>query len=288
MGFPFLRSCCCLVMLAMMVTGCSTVPQEDSSGSPAEESEADSDKNLSQEVAMGEKIHAHILSSFYPYTEPGMVQYLNKIGKSLTAHVKRKDLPYRFTLIYNEKIYATSSPGGFIYVTTGMINFLDNEAELAAVIAHEIGQSQFRDPRLSRSRKILDEITKTGTTVGPAFGSIGALAVIGLAVVHMAVTAQDKSPEERLLASDRQALHYLVEAGYDPQALLDLLYKFLNAGEEILPYFFDYYQSRPITHERFQSLQATFSELPLDGKRLSTYHNVYQETTKGVREIYQV
>ncbi len=288
MNFPGAQGLYVLLTVLMMFSGCSSVPQETPSPSadPADKA-VEPESTTSDEVAMGGKIHAHILSSFYAYTEPRMVEYLNKIGNSLAAHAKRKDLPYRFTLLYNEKIYATSSPGGFIYVTTGMINFLDNEAELAAVIAHEMGQLQYRDPRLSRSRKILDEVTKAGTTIGPAFGSIGALAVIGLAMVHMAVTAQDKGPEERLLESDRQALHYLVSAGYDPQGMIDLLYKFLNANDEVMPYFFDYYQSRPITHERFQSLQAEFSQLPLDGKRLSTYHDVYSETTKGVREIYK-
>jgi predicted Zn-dependent protease len=54
-----------------------------------------------EEVAIGEKIHAQILSSFYAYTDPKVVEYINKVGQSLAARAERKDLPYRFTIIYN-------------------------------------------------------------------------------------------------------------------------------------------------------------------------------------------
>lgn len=241
---------------------------------------------VAEEVALGEKIHAHILSSFYPYTEPAVVAYIQKIGTALAASAERKDLPYHFTILYNDKIYATSSPGGFIYLTTGLIHFLDNEAELAAVIAHEIGELQYQDPRLSRSRKILDAVTQGGAAVAPALGSIGVLATLGLVMVHAMAEAGDLTFEERIQRADTSALHYMVEAGFDPQGLIDHLYKFLNAGQEIIPFFYDYQQSRPITIERFQSLQLEFAKLSLEGKTFSTNRQVYQETTKPVHEIY--
>ena len=78
------------------------------------------------EVEIGEQIHQQILQSFYPYTDPRVVQYVNTVGNHLAEFAARKDLPYRFTILYNEKIYATSSPGGFVYVTTGMLAFLQN------------------------------------------------------------------------------------------------------------------------------------------------------------------
>ncbi len=242
---------------------------------------------LLEEKQIGEKIHAEILSSFYVYSEPRLVNYVNQIGNSIAGHARRKELNYRFTILYNDKIYAASAPGGHIYVTTALICFLDNESELAAVLAHEVGQLQYQDPRVSPSRKALEALTRGGAAVGPAFGSIGALAAMGLVLLHAAAEAGDMSVEERLIQADADALHYLVEAGEDPQGLIDFFYKFLNADQVLTPYFYDYYQSRPISEPRIQAVLKEFSSLPLSDKTFSTHRETFQEATKGIREIYK-
>jgi predicted Zn-dependent protease len=265
--------------LTLLFQGCATSGANKNSGGRI--------FSDSQETAIGEQIHSQIVSTFYVYTEPQMVAYLNRIGSSLAKNAKRQDLPYRLTLLYNEKIYATSAPGGHIYLTTGMVNFLENEAQLAAVIAHEIGELQYRDPRLSRSQKALEGITQVGAAVAPAFGQIGMLAVLGLILVNAAVDAAEKTLEERLLESDHRAMSYLLKAGYDPQALLDVFYKFLKADSKDIPYFYDYYQARPITEHRVLTVQQEFLKLPLQNKSLTTNPKGFQEMTKGIKEIYK-
>ena len=272
-----------IVGLAASLTlhGCANNPKKSLSPSVSLSASA------AEEIAIGEQIHAQILSSFYPYTDPEVVNYLNEIGQSLAAFAERKELPYRFTLLYNDKIYATSAPGGFVYLTTGFITFLQNEAKLAAVLAHEIGQLQEKDPKLSKSRKVLEAVTRGGTMVAPAFGQIGMLAALGLVAMQAIYEKGQPSPEERLFEADRRALEYMVKAGYDPQGMIDLFYRFLNTSRDFAPYFYDYYQSRPITMERFQNLNEKFAGLQLQEKVFSTHHERYQEITLGVREIYK-
>ncbi len=242
--------------------------------------------SIAQEVAIGQQIHTQILSSFYPYTEPEVVGYVTKIGTSLAGHARRHELSYRFTVLYSDKIYAASAPGGFVYVTTGMLYFLQNESELAAVMAHEIAQLQNKDPELSKTKKVLESVTKGGAMVAPAFGSIGALAALGLAVVHN-MSAGEVPVEKKLMRADAKAFSYMMEAGYDPQGMIDVFYRFLNAKGEIIPYFYDYYQSRPITEPRVTAMQKAFEKLPLDGKRFDTNYELYQKTMKPVAEIYR-
>lgn len=274
------------LLILFLVSGCAT-----SSGNNSSETHAASSfpkpipKVLAEEVAIGEQINATIMSSFYPYTEPKVVNYLNLIGGKLAANAGRR-LPYRFTLLYSDKIYATSAPGGFVYLTTGMLYFLENEAELAAVLSHEIGELQFQDPKLSRSRKVLDAVTKGGSAVAPVFGEIGMLAMLGLVGVNM-VADKKRKGNPNLSKSDKLALHYMVESGYDPQGMVDLLYKFISAKNEVIPYFFDYAKSRPITEDRFHSLQSEFAKLPLQDKTLSVNRKEYKEMIAGVAEIYQ-
>ena len=81
---------------------------------------------MNEEAAIGEEIHQTIMASFQPYTEPEVNSYISKIGWDLSGQAARKDLNYRFIILYSDKIYATSSPGGYVYITTGMIYFLEN------------------------------------------------------------------------------------------------------------------------------------------------------------------
>lgn len=265
----------------IIFSGCASTSGAGKNSKPGISSSA------TEEVAMGEKIHAKILNSFHPYTDPRVVDYVNKIGSLLAQHAGRKELPYRFTILYNEKIYATSSPGGFVYLTTGLLNFLRNEAELAAVMAHEIAELQYHDPRLSKSKKVLNALTQSGAIVGPAFGQIGSLAVLGLVLLNAAVEAGQITPEKRLLQSDNRALHYMVGAGYDPQAMIDLLWGFLKADQRIVPYFYDYYQSRPISEARIMNVNQEFQKLPLEGKSFSVRREAYEQAMKGIHQIYQ-
>jgi len=274
------QSLAAFLILSLMVSGCARSGAQISPGSAAQ-------TGLHRaEAAIGEKIHAEILSQFYVYTEPTVVNYVTEIGEAMAAFAERKDLFYRFTLLYHEKIYATSAPGGFIYVTTGLLAFLDNEAELAAVIAHEIAQLQQKDPRLSKARKALNAITRTGAVVGPIFGQFGALAAIGLVMLNSVVESNQIDPEKKLLKSDTKAFQYMVDAGYDPQGFLDVLYKFLNADKKVIPYFYDYYQSRPISQARLDNAGQEFANLSLQGKSFSVNRDMYYETMRGIREIY--
>jgi len=271
-----------LLVLVFLVSSCATrgaITTHDNSGGKL--------ASVSDEVAIGQEIHSQILSTFYAYTDPKVVSYVNEIGFSLASHADRKELPYKFTILYDEKIYATSAPGGFVYVTTGMINFLDNESELAAVMGHEIGQLQFRDPKLSRIRKVLDMVTRGTSMVGPVFGEIGALTMLGVALLNVAVEAGHLTKSQLLLRADKKALHYMEEAGFDPQGMIDLLYKFLHADEVLLPFFYDYYQSRPVTAKRFAAIEKEFNRLPLWDRTFTTNREIFQQTTKGVREIYR-
>ena len=272
-----------LFLILVLISGCASGKKTEAKiTTPVEPLAVDS-----EEAVTGRTIHEQILQSFYPYTEPKVVAYVNRIGQSLAEHAERKELPYRFTILYNDKIYATSAPGGYIYVTTGMLYFIESEAELAAVLAHEVGELQYKDPRLSQSRRMLGAVTQGGAVVLPAFGPLGMLAVVGLMAVHSAEENKAGDFEGRIQKADRRALHYMVEAGQDPQGMMSLFEQFANANKEIAPYFLEYYQSRPISMERIHAMQKEFERLPLAGKEFTAKPREYQEVMRGVRDMYK-
>ena len=270
------------LFLVVLLSGCATAADRDLSNNTQANPQ-------SEEQITGEQIHRQILSSFYPYTDPNVVRYVNQVGHKLAASAKRQELVYQFTILYNEKIYATSAPGGYVYITTGMLNFLQNEAELAAVLAHEIAELQYVNPHFSqKNENMLNTATQAGAAIAPMFGPFGSLAALGLVLLQAYTEGTKLKPEDRLLGSDKHAMEYLVKTGYDPQSLLDVQEHFLRAGEKVTPYFYDYYQSRPITEERMLSIKKEFQKLPLQDKELHMNHDEYQAVMKGVREMYRL
>lgn len=240
-----------------------------------------------REAEIGRQIHQAIISSFRVYTEPRLVNYVTEIGNSIANAAGRRDLSYRFTVLYDERAYATEAPGGFVYLTTGFLHFLQNEAELAALLAHEVARLQLRDSRFSLMRGALGTLAQTGAVIGPFFGQIGVLAASAILLLNAFAESHDPSKEEALWKADRGALRYMVVSGYDPQGYLDLMSRYLNMDPEWMPYFYDYLTSRPLTVERYQQIIEEFEKLSLDGKSFSVNRSRYLEMTKGVREIYR-
>lgn len=269
--------------LSLAFSGCASPPKNPA---PAAVERAP-ESYVVQEAAIGQQIHEQILASCAVYTEQTLVDYVNQVSGKLSRHAERKELPYRVTLLYSDKLYATSAPGGYIYVTTALMNFLQNEAELAAIMGHEIGRIQYRDPTLSEARRKLQQVSQAGAMVSSAFGSIGALAALGFVALNAASAPHSLTAERRLEEADRRAMDYLLAAGYDPQAMLDILERFLVMQQEDLPFYYDFYQARPITHERMLQLQSIFQKLPLREQNLVTGYPAYQEMSRSIRQIYR-
>lgn len=266
------------VLLMSCVRGRARDPQVSGSGL---------DGAASREAEIGRQIHQQITSTFQMYTEPRLVGYVTRIGRSLTKSAERKNLPYLFTVLYDDRVYATEAPGGFVYVTTGYLNFIQNEAELASVLAHEIGQLQIRDSPKAGPRRAMNLLAQGGAVAAPFFGQFGVLIAGALVLMNALAESTLPKPDERLLEADKKALGYLLEAGQDPQGYLDLMSRLANGDAYWSPYLFDYSLSRPITTKRYQAMVKEFHELPLVDQTFSVHRERYLDMTKGVREIYQ-
>lgn len=242
------------------------------------------------EIMLGQQIHAQIISSYYPYTEPALMSYVNSVGKKLYAQESLRKLPYQVTVLYDQQIYATSAPGGYIYVTTGMLNFLESESELAAVLGHEIGELQARFKKISLAKGKMDTVSQSGLLIGSAFGPVGLLA--GLGFLAMGKTAgyvieRKQGLEAALIRSDQIALKMMVNSGYDPEGFNQFFMRFLKADSSKTPFFFNYYQSRPLSEKRIESLAKNINKLPLQNKTLIMGRDLYAHQMTGIREMYR-
>lgn len=266
-----------IALILAMATGCSSFGRHGLSSKAAVSAQD------AEEISVGRQIHESIIAKMPVYEDAVVTGYIRQLGQSFVPHVKRQNLPYQFSVLSDDRIFATSAPGGYVYITTGFIEFLDNEAELASVLAHEMGELQRRDPKLSTSLKLLEKTIQGSAVVAPIFGSIGALAMLGLVGVH-SLAANEPYKTSRLEKADDLALQYLSEAGYDPQGMINLYYKILEASPQELMYLFDYQQSRTVTWSRVANLEKLFKNLPSDRQIFNVNRERFLSMTQTLRE----
>jgi predicted Zn-dependent protease len=202
-----------------------------------------------QEVAIGGQINQGLLESgkVKLSKDARINQYVQEIGQRLAATSDRPDLPYTFQVVRDNSINAFATMGGFVYLHTGLIKTADNEAELASVIAHEIGHivgrhsiTQLRNTALAQgllSAAGLD--TKTWVQLG----------------VNLAYNLPNSRKDE--LEADRLGLNNLVEAGYAPTAMISLMGKLAQQGGSTPTIL----STHPATGDRILALQKQLNSV---------------------------
>lgn len=267
--------------VSLICSGCASSPKDKDKDSVGSISSSEQ-----KEMELGNSIHQEILSTFYLYTEPNLNQYAQSIAEKIYSQAKRK-LPYQITILVSEKIYAASAPGGYIYITTGFLNFLENESEFAAAIAHEVGQLQYQNPQFSHKKKAMEALEIVAALTAGFLGPLGALAFLGVRGISM-LTVSEKTKSGRAIDADKLALSYLVKAGYDPQSLFDILTRLSETDKSDMDEIFDYYTSRPISVKRVRKLEKQFKKLDLKDRDLQVHRQEFLEATKGVREMFRL
>src|SRR5690348_11208308 len=118
-----------------------------------------------QEISAGQEADAQVKKEMGLYNDPNLQEYVSSIGLKLAQVSERPSLPWHYSVVDVPAINAFALPGGYIYITRGILPFLDNEAQLAGVMGHEIGHVTARHASQQYSRA-------TGATLGMIVGSI--------------------------------------------------------------------------------------------------------------------
>ena len=95
--------------------------------------------NEASELATGKKAHQQVLSEYGVYPDAKLQAYVNDLGQRLASQSERSQLEWHFTVLDSPEINAFALPGGYVYVTRGIMAYMESEADLAGVIGHEIG-----------------------------------------------------------------------------------------------------------------------------------------------------
>ena len=179
----------------------------------------------SREKEIGLEEHEKVLASMPLFEDEELLAYVREVGNKAAAVSHRPDLDYTFNIIDSPEINAFALPGGYVYVNRGLLTFMNSEAELAAVLSHEIGHITARHAVQQQAR---GRIAQTAATVG---GFVTAVATgsgyVGSQISEVASiwaqTGLSGFGREHELEADSLAAEYLVKAGYDPAAMIDVI-----------------------------------------------------------------
>ena len=171
-----------------------------------------------QEISIGQESDPQIKQEMGVYNDPELAQYVTDIGMRMAKASERPNLPWRFTIVDVPAVNAFAVPGGFIYITRGILPFLDSEAELAGVIGHEIGHVTARHSAQQYTRQITGQVGLVALGIFvPAARPFGDLAGSALGVLSLEYGRGDE------LQADELGARYEAMQGWDPAAIPEFL-----------------------------------------------------------------
>ena len=171
----------------------------------------------SQEIAQGKKYHEYILAQYGVYDDPDLQTYVNEIGQKLAAQSHRSHLKFHFTVLDSPEINAFALPGGYIYITRGIMAYLNSEAEIAGVLGHEIGHVTARHSVRQQSGQFassLLNVVVAATTGNQSLGQLSNQLTTGI------VRGYGRKHE---LEADKLGAQYLHNIGYNPESMLEVI-----------------------------------------------------------------
>ena len=173
-----------------------------------------------QEIQMGAQMHKEVLQEYAALENPALQAYVSQIGQRLAKISHRPSLQWYFTVVDSPEVNAFALPGGYVYITRGIMAYLNSEAELAGVLAHEMGHVTARHGVRQQSAATAVGLgAMLGSILVPGLNNQGGTTL--LQTVAQAWTAGYGREHE--LESDRLGAQYIAQAGYAPQAMIDLI-----------------------------------------------------------------
>ena len=173
-----------------------------------------------QEIALGRSSDADVRKQYKVYANPALQSYVDRVGQKVAEHSHRPNIHYHFTVLDTPEINAFALPGGYVYITRGILAYLNSEAEMAAVLGHEVGHVTAR-------HGVRQQSAAQAANIG--------VSIVSIFVPELRTQAgHDLSNllggallsgygREHELEADHLGAQYLARSGYDPQAMIRVI-----------------------------------------------------------------
>lgn len=202
-----------------------------------------------------------ILEQYRVFDSTTVAAYVNRVGQKLAHVCDRPTVDYDFTVLDNDLINAFAVPGGFVFITRGLLEAVDDESELAMVLGHEIAHvAALHGVQMIQKEMGQNALTVLGT-VGAAFtvGPEAMLMVANTASLFSSLYLLGYSREHELQA-DNLGLQYMLRAGYDPHGALRFLRQLQNMDKEQARGWDLYFRTHPSTDQRVKIIESMIGD----------------------------
>ena len=182
----------------------------------------------SDELAMGQQTDPQVIQTFGQYEDADLARYVAALGKKMGALSHQPNLYYSVKVLDSPVVNAFAVPGGYVYLTRGILAYLNDEAELAGVVAHEIGHIAARHSAQQYSRAQVAQLgLGLGAVVSKTFRKYAGVAQFGVEMLFLSFSREDERQADAL------GVEYSSKAGYDANHMANLFVSLerLNPGE---------------------------------------------------------
>lgn len=211
--------------------------------------------SLEKEIALGKQLASEVERQAKIINDPVIAEYVNRVGQNLVRNSDAK-VPFTIKVIDSEEVNAFALPGGFFFVNSGLILKADNEAELAGVMAHEIGHVAARHGTKQATRGEIAQfgmiplIFMGGWTGYGIYQAASVLVPVGFLKFSRAMESE----------ADLLGLEYMYKAGYDPTAFVDFFEKIETLEKRKPGTVAKVFSTHPPTDSRIQAAQKNIQE----------------------------
>ncbi len=179
------------------------------------------------EITEGQKAHAQVLQEYGVLNNPRLQAYVNELGQRLAKQSHRNQLKWTFTVLDSPEINAFALPGGFVYITRGIMAYMEDEGDLAGVLGHEIGHVTARHGAQRATRQQDAGLGVLAASVLGAVLEAKGVAGAGQAAAQVSQTAAAgyiaTYGREQELQSDSLGAEYLSRSNYDPKNMINVI-----------------------------------------------------------------
>ena len=236
-----------------------------------------------EEIDLGREAAPEVEKQFGGlYPDPGLQAYVNEVGLQVAQTSHRPHLPYEYGVLNSDVINALALPGGKIYITKGLLKRLDNEAELAAVLAHETGHITAKHSVHHLQRQlgvslILTAIDRTLSKKNPA--RLKAVAKVSATLINLRYSRDDE------YQADALGVEYSHRAGYDPRGMLRVLQTLSEAQEREPSEIEEFVHTHPLTSKRIEEAEEVLEDYagPEEEAGWALNEGRFQRETSGIR-----
>ncbi|MEW5702799.1 MAG: M48 family metallopeptidase [Candidatus Zixiibacteriota bacterium] len=228
-----------------------------------------------EEAQIGHDVDSTVRAENTLLPDTAWQNYLTRVGERIVKVCDRPNLEWEFHVIESDQINAFAIPGGHVYFYTGILRMMDDEAELAAVMAHEVSHVVGRHSVKSLQAALGGVLALQIALGDRSEGAAGKLAGMALGI---ALTGYGRGHE---LEADRYGVYYMQKAGYNPSGARSMFTKLAELGGGQSHGFFEKLAStHPETQERIAKIDAQIAAMPRSVDTLPTYKERYQTLKK--------